>query len=196
MSLAASRNLIGKRFNKLVVVDRDGNYSYRSGAIIPAWICQCDCGNTIRASYTKLSNNITKSCKACALHIHRDRGVNPAFNALYGRYRKRGYDKHGCFELSVDQFKYLTSSVCHYCGAEPNQKVQHSSKIIESSNYTYNGIDRLDPKNPYRMDNVVTCCGRCNEAKNDLTESEFYDWIRRVIAQNPERFEAKDLCKL
>ena len=58
------KDLIGKKFGKLTVLERDlnkkGNGAY--------WICQCDCGTikTIRGSNLTASNNPTRSCGCLA----------------------------------------------------------------------------------------------------------------------------------
>lgn len=61
--------------------------------------------------------------------------------------------------LSFSEFLTLTSAPCHYCGRPP-------SKV--RSDYTYNGLDRLDNDKGYYPKNVVTCCYPCNRVKSDL----------------------------
>ena len=49
-------DLSGKRFGKLVVVDREGSYTNKSGAKNVTWNCLCDCGN----------RKVVKSCDLIA----------------------------------------------------------------------------------------------------------------------------------
>lgn len=51
------KNLIGKRFGKLVVVELD---SIKDGESY--WRCECDCGNDVIVSRGHLKSGITKSC--------------------------------------------------------------------------------------------------------------------------------------
>lgn len=51
------KNLIGQRFGKLVVIERDGSQNNKA-----TWICQCDCGNKISVSSTNLIQKRTQSC--------------------------------------------------------------------------------------------------------------------------------------
>lgn len=52
-------NIIGHRFNRLVVIENDGTRSAK-GEI--KWLCQCDCGNLYHALGYRLRNGRTKSC--------------------------------------------------------------------------------------------------------------------------------------
>lgn len=52
-------NIIGQRFNRLVVIEDDGTRSSK-GEI--KWLCQCDCGNLYHALRYRLKNGLTKSC--------------------------------------------------------------------------------------------------------------------------------------
>lgn len=52
-------NIIGQRFNRLIVIEDDGTRSSK-GEI--KWLCQCDCGNLYHALGYRLRNGRTKSC--------------------------------------------------------------------------------------------------------------------------------------
>lgn len=73
-------------------------------------------------------------------------------------------------ELTPERFKTLVSSKCVYCG-------QNSDK----SKNNFNGVDRRQNNIGYTVENSVTCCKECNFAKGSIPESEFLDWIKRVV---------------
>ena len=50
-------DLTGQKFGRLTVIKRDG---YKAGRV--AWLCSCECGNTITATQNNLSRGCTKSC--------------------------------------------------------------------------------------------------------------------------------------
>lgn len=52
-------NIIGQRFNRLIVIKDDGTRSSK-GEI--KWLCQCDCGKLYHALGYSLRNGRTKSC--------------------------------------------------------------------------------------------------------------------------------------
>lgn len=53
---ALEEDLTGQRFGKLVVIDREGSYTNKSGAKNVTWNCLCDCGN----------RKVVKSCDLIA----------------------------------------------------------------------------------------------------------------------------------
>lgn len=99
-----------------------------------------------------------------------------ARNALYQDYRKGARRREYDFELSVEEFEEITMRDCYYCGAIPSKVI----KVPSGSEYTYNGIDRVDNTKGYTLDNVVAACTTCNKAKLQQTQEEFEAWILRA----------------
>ena len=60
---ATTSDLLGKRFGKLVVVERAG--SHNGNAV---WKCRCDCGNYCDVVARNLVSGHTKSCGKCIIH--------------------------------------------------------------------------------------------------------------------------------
>jgi len=52
-----------------------------------------------------------------------------------------------------------------------------SSLKRDCDSYTYTGIDRVDNKKGYVVDNVVSCCTICNRVKNNMSYIDFKKWI-------------------
>lgn len=55
-------DLVGQRFDRLVVISKDGDYVSPKGATHSKWICLCDCGSEISVVGYRLRNGSTKSC--------------------------------------------------------------------------------------------------------------------------------------
>ena len=55
------KDLVGKRFGRLIVLERDYKHPPRAGHHA-YWICECDCGNKISASSGNLKRGYQKSC--------------------------------------------------------------------------------------------------------------------------------------
>jgi hypothetical protein len=72
-------------------------------------------------------------------------------------------DKNIKFELSIPQFEELIAQDCTYCG-------------INNSN----GLDKVDPKGHYVMNNVVPCCTKCNMMKFTLNTIDFLNHVERI----------------
>lgn len=87
--------------------------------------------------------------------------------------RQRGFS----WNLTDEQFKYLITQNCHYCGCKPS--VRKTTTYKDNINYV-NGIDRIDSTKSYTIDNVVTCCIKCNKMKMELSEDEFKEQIVKI----------------
>lgn len=85
-----------------------------------------------------------------------------------GRYRTyrtgakiRGID----FNLSFDYFLTFWNKPCHYCGSKINGI----------------GLDRINNKKGYIVNNVVPCCIVCNKMKSIKTIKEFIKHCKKII---------------
>jgi hypothetical protein len=89
-------------------------------------------------------------------------------NGLNGRwqmYRANARKRKLPFELTIEQFAEFWQKPCSYCGSE-----------IETV-----GIDRVDSSLGYLAGNLVSCCGVCNQSKNDLTRSAWIAHLKAVL---------------
>ncbi len=68
---------------------------------------------------------------------------------------------------SVEAYKMIIAP-CRYCGFAPNWPESHI------------GIDRVDNSKGYVAGNCVPCCFTCNSAKKELSEKEFFEWVKRI----------------
>ncbi len=84
--------------------------------------------------------------------------------AIYGHYKKGAKIRSIPFQLSFEEFMTFWQQPCFYCGLE--------IKTI--------GIDRVENKQGYFMENLVSCCARCNRAKSDMSKAEWIEFIRRL----------------
>lgn len=72
--MSAFKDLTGKRFGKLIVIERIG--TAKSGHAL--WLCQCDCGNTKLISSNQL--RLTKSCGCFQREMAREKSQNRIFD--------------------------------------------------------------------------------------------------------------------
>ncbi len=181
-------DLSNKRFGKLLVLELVGHAKDRNAL----WKCQCDCGNIATVRSGNLVQGTTRSC-GC---LRKEKRYNQlpygeaAFNDLYSRYQRKAKERNLCFELTKDQFRELTNKSCHYCGIGPSKIHKVNKRVGE---YPYNGVDRIDNKKGYIIDNVTPCCYLCNKAKSSLSYDEFFTWIHRILDyHDPVRSELKE----
>lgn len=171
------KNELGNQYGKLTVLSR---LESKNGAAV--WLCHCECGNEVATYGYELRRGHTQSC-GCLSRLPFGRA---AFNALIFRMersaKKRGY----VWALTEDQVERLTSQPCYYCDTMPTQGASWTCGY--NGVYLYNGLDRVDNEQGYTIDNVVPACGRCNEAKNNMTQDEFKAWACRIY----EHFGSKE----
>jgi hypothetical protein len=137
------KDITGQTFNYLTAIERMPTYVKGTRRVTP-WKFICICGKEIIRESADIKAGGTKSCgcKRSELMVRaksKPEGVAAA-NSLYKSYKykcaeDRGYE----FELTLDKFLSLTKENCYYCGKEPSQ-----IKRSKTSQYCYNGIDRVD----------------------------------------------------
>ncbi len=168
-------DLTGQHFNRLTVIKPIG-IKDRSRM----WLCKCDCGKDFTALAYTLINGSRQSC-GCLwkehLHMKALPNKRASVNLVIRDYKNHAKARGNKYELSDDDFIKITQSPCFYCGAHPSNSTHNRRG---SGNYIYNGIDRIDNSNGYSLNNIVSCCRTCNLAKRDMSQQDFFQWIKRV----------------
>ena len=139
--------------------------------------CECDCGTKfILSSKRFVANKIrTCGCKNKKRFRVLDRVEMPK-RLLFSSYKSQAKKRKLKFSLSLNDFLDLTNKNCFYCGEEPKQII----KSCDNYKYIYNGLDRLNNKKGYILNNCVPCCKKCNTGKMDSSYDEFTKWIKLV----------------
>ena len=102
-------SLIGKRFGRLVVIERDMTKP-RGHGCSSYWICQCDCGNKKSISYNSLVSKKTQSCGCLVKEVTTKRNTKNITNMRFGMV----VAKENTFQLS-DHNSYIWRCECD-CG--------------------------------------------------------------------------------
>ncbi|MFN9053387.1 MAG: hypothetical protein ACK5V6_10405 [Pseudanabaena sp.] len=188
-------NRIGEKHFKLTVIADAGSAVGSKGEILGTnWLCQCDCGNQ-HLVLNKLLGKV-KSCGCWKKEVNKSvqgpalaaAAKRKSFSisatdyvakrkmALYSRHKKGRSSREWIeFHLTFDEAKPLFFAPCHYCGAHITWS--GNRKILTG----LHGLDRINPSKHYEPGNVVSCCKRCNYAKNDMSTQEFKDWVSQVF---------------
>lgn len=110
-----------------------------------------------------------------------------SFLSLYRRYAMQAARKGIPFALKASDFAKLTSANCTYCGRSHygtggSGRMHQSREASRDGNtgYFYNGVDRIDSKKGYTIENCQTCCWECNRAKSTMTDTEFRQWFQAL----------------
>jgi hypothetical protein len=171
------KDLTGNVFGEMTVLGFAGYSNPKTGRPRPTWRIRCSCGVEKIMLSTTLRNTKVKSCG----HM---RGKNTlpdnagAINLRYGQYKKSAKKAGREFLLSIDDFTKLISSNCVYCGACPSSVVK--ARGVYQIDFWYNGIDRVNNDEGYRLSNAAPCCVTCNLMKRSMTADNFIAHIRRI----------------
>jgi hypothetical protein len=196
-----SKQQIGKKFNKLTIIDISNER--KNGYIL--YKCKCDCGNELLANISQLKRNTLKSC-GCLRHITSGENIKKAEPLMLasGKWEKSPkianakivYRKYTDGDITFDMFLTLSQQNCFYCGKEPSNKFNHYSRNPKYSEerkkngyFIYNGLDRVDNTKGHTIDNVVPCCHSCNKAKADKTQEEFFQMVKRIYKLHSYRWD-------
>jgi hypothetical protein len=122
------KNIIGKKFGKLTVLNFDG-YKREPSGHRRMWVsASCECGNITKIDLTKLKMGYPKSCKKCC-HAH-SHGVKPGdrFNKLVVLgYERLQHSKQSYIKLLCDcgntvhkRIGQLKKNITNSCGCSHN----------------------------------------------------------------------------
>lgn len=195
------KNIIGKRFSRLVVIEKDHDKEpflrpNSKGAMWKVYYykCKCDCGNivSVRKDLLKNISSKTRGTQSCGClqkeamkRIGKEKRLpigEAQFNELLCAYRRSARKRNISFDLSKEEFKKLTKQECFYCGEPPSQIFK--SRKIEGYIYIYNGIDRIDSDIGYKKGNTVSCCKKCNISKHDMPQNEFFEMVKKIYRKH------------
>ena len=177
-------DLSGKKFGKLTVLNRDftGKDSKRT-----YWLCECECGNKKVIGGDALKANLTKSCGCRQKEIGRENGLNnlkepKPYSTLFHRTKRSALKRNLSFNISLEEFKTLISQNCYLCGTPPKTiwKKQAEYNLL-AEDLIYNGIDRINNKVGYEIDNCKPCCWRCNIMKRDQSLEGFINHLSMIL---------------
>ena len=182
-----TKDLTGQKFGKLTVIKMSEERGNRNQI---KWICKCECGNIHIVTGESLRAGKSKSC-GCLKHEDSYNKIQDRefalWKQLYNSTIKRRNKQKGFGETNIDiqDFINLSKKNCFYCNQEPKNILKDVNKtrrneLVSETIIKFNGIDRIDSKKGYIQGNVVTCCEKCNRAKNTMTQKEFKEWIQKI----------------
>ena len=73
--------------------------------------------------------------------------------------------------LTFEQWEKLAGEDCFYCGLPPSNEYRE---------FKYQGIDRINSKGGYEVDNVLPCCKHCNAIRGTMDFKIWLTWLNQV----------------
>ncbi len=107
-------------------------------------------------------------CRTCSHLLSWRSHIHPF--SRYESAKQKAKIRKLSFRISFPQFLIIISSRCHYC-----------QELLAKS--TGHCMDRIDNEKGYEKNNVIPCCGRCNQIRsNQLSVEEMQVAMRAVLA--------------
>jgi hypothetical protein len=187
-----SKDYSGQRGGMLTFIEPTDK---RQGSAV-IWKAQCDCGNqTLVVPIQAIKGNIT-SCGCITKQKQSENGMaRRKYNPIISSAKQVWHTNYK--DCDFDLFFSLSQQDCHYCGRPPHRtyncgkrrKGQISTVQNEQGDFTYNGLDRIDCSKGHISGNVVPCCTRCNQAKNNMPLAEFLELISLIYHKSIQPLE-------
>lgn len=162
-------------YNKVKVI----NFAYakNSRAYYNTVCLTCNIESIRRMDHIKTN---PEYCKYCKDNLSRTINPESVINTIYSGYRTNAKTRNVDFELSKQDFLNLVGLNCFYCGQEPIESQFSKSANRSTVKFLHNGVDRLDSKKGYVLDNCVPCCSMCNLMKNKFSLEDFINKIKQI----------------
>lgn len=148
------KDLRGKKFGRLTVIERADDYVSPSGNHCTQWLCECECGNTAIISASSLSHGLTSSCGCKAIEITKK------LSTIHGMSRKRIYKlyysmKARCYKTSSTSYKKYGANGITICDEWLGKDgfVNFYNWAITNGYRDDLTIDRIDGTKGYSPDN-------------------------------------------
>lgn len=137
--------------------------------------CECGAGTSISKYRLNVSTGLCRKCIGKTNGLRRKRisrmGAKLApFEWIYKILLRESKKRNIPSTLTFPQFLTFTLiDACHYCDAAIIWKEDYNSKF-----QAYN-LDRKDNALGYDLDNLVTCCSRCNLSRGN--RFTYIQWV-------------------
>lgn len=134
----AKYNLIGKKFNKLLVIEK---CKERNGKKV-MWKCVCDCGNIVSVQTYHLTNNKIKSC-GCFSRKYINNEISKSIYTIWSCMKNR------CYSPQHQNYKIYNGKGITICDEWKNDFMSFYYWAINNGYQKGLSIDRIDNKGNY-----------------------------------------------
>ena len=171
-------DLAGKRFGRLVVIEKSGKDSYN----YTTWTCKCDCGNTKSTRGVNLTNGNTQSC-GC-LQIEKTREANLTGDTPFGLSLTPEYDVWHTMIARCTKSNHISWDNYGGRGITVCQHWRSFKNFYEDMCPRPEGrrIDRINNDDGYH-------CGHCDDCKSHgwVANCRWATWKEQSNNRRPRR---------
>jgi hypothetical protein len=141
-------------------------------------ICTICCKEQELSMFVYDDDTFTKTCQTCRSQNkvqnarrdrdHRNLWTRTNLNRTFYSYQQDAEKRDIEFHLTKDEFMEIIKEKCVYCGDISEEK-------------QFNGVDRVDSKGHYTIDNCVSACTLCNYLKHAMPVELFFQRIEHIL---------------
>lgn len=183
-------NLVGRRFGKLVVLEKLSAVPYYNSTC-PKWRCRWDCGveKDFRAGQLVHGNAASCGCNKLVTGANHPswKGVGEVSSSYWPDVRWRASAANLQFNLTIEGINKLLMDQGMKCALSglPIETQKRSTGTATAS------LDRIDSAKGYTMDNVQWVHTDVNFMKQDFDQDYFEDLCQKVYETKLRRIAAK-----
>jgi len=184
------KNLVGKRFGKLLVIEHNGVYVFPCGVKTQTWKCKCDCGNEKIIKSRELKSGDTKSCGCIRKEKPNSQKHGKSNSRLYIAWTNM---KSRCYNYKNKDYKHYGEKGITVCDEWLNQFQTFYDWSMKNGYREDLTIDRIDNSKGYNPNNCrwVTIKEQLNNySKNHLVNYKGQQYTIKQLSEKiniPER---------
>lgn len=171
------QDLTGKKFNCLTVINEFKYEDSDTRGRTKRWLCKCDCGTIKNYMTSELTTGLRESC---GCQDRRKRGFKEITGRFYCSIRQGARERGLEFIVNIEQLWELfikQQRKCAISGVEI--KFEPSRELMMEKTAS---LDRIDSSKGYILGNIQWIHKDINKMKNNMSESEFFNWIDIIHA--------------
>lgn len=171
-------NLIGQKFGKLTILERDNDYKTKNKSIY--WKCKCDCGQLLSRAFCNLNRHKQQMCSECKKQnssIKNNKGFQEIKGDFWSSIKTCAKNRNLNFEITIEQAWNLFLKQDRKC-ALSNISIYFAPRGKRQKGNI--SLDRIDSTKGYTIDNIQWIHKDLNIIKNNYTDKEFIDWCYKV----------------
>jgi hypothetical protein len=180
-------DLMGQKFGKLTVVDRDTSKWYQNKRYRSVWKCQCECGNTSSVRSISLRQGVTKSCGCIAKQRipgpqnSNFKGYKELPLSLWSQIQNRAVKIGVPVDVSIEFLWELYLKQNQLCALSGREIQFGSHQSIGLNPKGTASLDRIDSSKGYVKENVQWVHKDVNMMKQGYDQNYFLDTCKRIV---------------
>lgn len=179
------KNLVGKKFNRLLVIERSPDHFSKVGVRIVRWKCLCDCGKLTIVRANKLASNHTKSCGCwndeCRVRsgLASRRGTKNISKTYFTNVKRNARLRNFPVTITIEDAQALLEKQNFKCALTNRDIFRGPGKVRDTKRNTAS-LDRIDSTKGYIKGNIQWVHKDVNIMKQAFTEKYFYETCKEI----------------